>query len=87
MKAMVFIQNSSRRYDGLRREMEKNMSKGRDKYPTTATSVNHLILEWQPEPGSMQGGSVQHDNHLEFVQHNGQGEDERTANIYKNITC
>ena len=35
----------------------------------------------------MQGGSVQHDNHLEFAQHNNQVDGERTAKVYKNITC
>ena len=39
MRAMVFIQHSLRRYDGLRREMENNMSKGRYEYPTTVTSA------------------------------------------------
>ena len=87
MQAMVFIQHSPRQYDGLRREMENNMSKGRYEYPTTVTSAYNLMLEWQPEPGSMQGGSVQHDNHLAFAQHNEQGEGGRTAMIYKNITC
>ena len=45
------------------------------------------MLEWQPEPGSMKGGSVQRNNHLAFMQHNEQGEGERTAKIYKKITC
>ena len=84
MQAIVFIQNSSRLYDGLRREMENTRSKGMDEYPTTVTSAYRLILKWQPEPGSMQGG---YDNHLAFAQHNDQGNGERTAKIYKNITC
>ena len=45
------------------------------------------MLEWKPEPGSKQGGSVQHYNHLVFVQHNEQGNGKRTARIYNNITC
>ena len=44
IQAMVFIQHSPRQYDGLRREMENNMSKGRDKYRTTATSAYKLML-------------------------------------------
>ena len=44
IQAMVFIQHSPRQYDGLRREMENNMSKGRDKYRTTATSAYNLML-------------------------------------------
>ena len=84
---MVFIQHSSRQYDVLWREMENNMSKGRDDYPMTVTSAYNLMLEWQPEPGSMQGGSVQRNNYLAFVQHNDQGDRERTSKIYKNITC
>ena len=55
-----------------------------DEYPTTVTSAYRLILKWQPEPGSMQGG---YDNHLAFAQNNDQGNGERTAKIYKNITC
>ena len=51
------------------------------------TSAYNLMLEWQTEPGSMQGGSVQYDNHLAFAKHNDQGDGERTAKIYKNITC
>ena len=39
IQAMVFIHHSSRQYDGLRREMENNVSKGRDEYPTTVTSA------------------------------------------------
>ena len=87
MQGMVLIQNSSRQYDRLRREMENNMMKGRDEYPTAVTSAYNLMLEWQTEPGSMQGGSVQYDNHLAFAKHNDQGDGERTAKIYKNITC
>ena len=87
MQAMVFIQNSSRQYDGLRRKMENNMSKGRGKYPTTVTSVYNLMLEWKTEPGSMQGRSVQRENHLLFEQKNEQDNGEITANIYKIITC
>ena len=45
------------------------------------------MLECQPEPGSIQGGKIQRDNHLEFAQHGKQGDNERTAKIYKNITC
>ena len=84
---MVFIHHSSRRYDRLQREMENNMSKGRDKYPTTVTSAYNLMLEWQPKPGSMQGGKIKCDNKLAFTQHGKQGNNEMTANIYKNITC
>ena len=87
MQAMASIQHSSRWYDGLQRKIEKNTPKGRDEYPTTVTSSYNLILEWQPEPGSIQGGSVQHDNHLAFGQHNKKGKGEGTAKIYKNITC
>ena len=65
----------------------KNMSKGRDEYPTTVKSAYNLMLEWKPEPGSMQGGAIQHENHLAFTQHNEQGDSERTARIYKNIAC
>ena len=67
--------------------MENSMSKGWDEYPTTVTSAYNLMLEWQTEPGSMQQGSVQRDNNLEFVQHNKQGEGERTEKIYNKITC
>ena len=35
------------------------------------------MLEWHPEPGSMQGGKVQCDNHLAFAQHNKKGKGER----------
>ena len=80
MQAMVFIQNSSRQYNGLQSEMENNMSKRRDEYPTTVTLVYNIILEWHTEPGSMQGGSV-------FEQHNNQENGKRAAKIYKNITC
>ena len=45
MQVMVFVQHSSRQYDGLRRKMEKNMSKGRYKYPTAVTSACNLMLE------------------------------------------
>ena len=86
MQAMVFIQNSSRQYDGLRRKMENNMSKGRYEYPTTVTSAYNLMLEWRTEIGSMQVGSVQRDNHLVFAQHNDQGDGKIIAKIYKNIT-
>ena len=85
MQVMAFIQKSPRRYDGLRRKMDF-FSKGRDEYPTTVTSVYNLILECQPEPVSMQGVTVQYDNHPAFVQHNEQGEGKRTAKIYKNVT-
>ena len=51
------------------------------------TSAYNLMLEWQPEPGSMQEGTVQCDNHLAFAQHNDQGDGKITAKIYKNITC
>ena len=67
--------------------MENNMSKGRDKYPTTVTSSYNLILEWHPVPGIMQGGSLQRNNHLSFAQHNEQCEGKITTKIYKNITC
>ena len=87
MQDVVFIHHSSRRYDGLQREMENNMSKWRDEYPTTVTSAYNLILEWQPEPSSMQVDKIQRNNHLEFSQHNEQGNNERIAKIYKNITC
>ena len=39
IQAMVFIQHSSRQYDGMRSEIENNTSKGRDEYPTTVTSA------------------------------------------------
>ena len=87
MQAMSFIHKSSRRYDGLRSEMEKNMSKGRDAYPTEVTSAYNLMLEWQPGPGLMQGGLLQRENHLEFAQHNEKDEGKITAKIYKHITC
>ena len=45
MQSMSFVQHSSRQYDGLRRKMEKNMSKGRYKYPTAVTSACNLMLE------------------------------------------
>ena len=83
MQAMVFIQHSSRRYNRLRREMGGDMSKGRDKYPTTVTYAYNLMLEWQTEPGSMQGGTIKRDNHMVFAQQNEQGDIERTAKIYK----
>ena len=38
MQEMPFIQNSSRRYDGMRHETENNMLKGREEYPTNVTS-------------------------------------------------
>ena len=44
------------------------------------------MLEWQQNPGSMQGGKVQRDNHLVFVQHNEQDEGKITEKIYKDIT-
>ena len=46
MQAMVFIQNSSSRYDGLRCMMENDVSNRRDEYPTTVTSAYNLMLEW-----------------------------------------
>ena len=67
--------------------MENIISKGRDKYPTMVISAYYLMLDWQPKHGSMQGGSVQRDNHLAFTQQNYQGDGKITANIYKNITC
>ena len=70
MQAMVFVQHSSRQYDGLQHEMENNMSKGRDDYPTTATLAYNLMLERQPGPGSMQGRTIHRNNHLAFAQHN-----------------
>ena len=85
MQAMVFIQHSSRQYDGLWREMENNMSKGWDDYPTMVTLAYNLMLEWQPKPSSMQGGSVQRNNYLAFAEHNDQGNSKRTAKIYKKI--
>ena len=51
------------------------------------TSEYNLILERQPEKGSMQGGSVQCNNHLELVKHNDQGDGKKTEKIYKDITC
>ena len=45
------------------------------------------MLEWQLEPGSVQGGSVQCDNRLTFAKQNDQGDRNRTADIYNNITC
>ena len=87
MQAMLFIQYSSCQFNGLRSKMENTVSKGRDEYPTTVRSSYNLMLEWQPEPGSMQRGLVQRDNHLAFAQHNKQGKCKRTANIYKNTTC
>ena len=67
--------------------MENNMSKGSYNYPTMVTSAYNLILEWQPEPGSMQGGSVHRNNRLAFGQHTDQGDVKRTERIYNNITC
>ena len=67
--------------------MENSISKGRGEYPTTVKSSYNLMLEWQPEPGSTQGGPVQRVNKLEFAQHKDQRDGDRTANIYKNITC
>ena len=67
---MVFIQHSSREYNELRREMEDDTSKGRDEYSKTVTLTYNLMLEWQPEPGSMQGGAIQRNNNLEFAQQN-----------------
>ena len=63
------------------------MSKVRNEYQTTVTSAYNLMLEWQPEPSSMQVDKIQRNNHLEFAQHNEQGNNERIAKIYKNITC
>ena len=80
---MIFIQHSSRRYDGLRHEMENNMSKGRDEYPITVTSAYNLMLEWQIKPNLMQGGSIKHKNHLAFAQHNKQGTRKMIDNIKK----
>ena len=45
MQVIVFIQNSSRQYNGLRSEMENNMLKGRDEYSTTVTSEYNLMME------------------------------------------
>ena len=45
-------------------------TKGRYEYPTTVTLSYNLMLEWQPEPSSMQGGEIQRDNRLEFEQNN-----------------
>ena len=87
MQAIAFINHSLLQYDGLRSEMENNMSKGRDEYPVTVTSAYNLMMEWQPEPGSMHGVSVQRENHLAFTQHNDLGYGKRTVNIYRNITC
>ena len=61
--------------------MENNIPRGRDDHPTAVTPAYNLMLEWQTESGSMQGGSVQRDNHLAFVQHNEQGNRKITANI------
>ena len=80
---MVFIQHSSRQYNGLRREMKNNMLKGRDNYPTTVTSSYNLMLEWKPEPGSIQGGSVQCDNHLAFAEHNDQVNGKPTQPLHR----
>ena len=44
MQAMVFIQNSSRRYDRLICMMENDMSKRRDEYPTAVTLAYNLML-------------------------------------------
>ena len=63
------------------------MSKFRDEYPTTVTLAYNLMLEWQTEPSSIQGGTIKRNNNLVFVQHNKQGDSERTAKIYKNIKC
>ena len=86
MQVVVFVQNSSHQYDRLQREMKTYMSKGRGEYPTTVTAAYNLMLEWKTEPGSMQGGAIQRENHLAFSQHNEQRDSERTAKIYKNIT-
>ena len=57
------------------------MSKGRDEYLTMVTLEYNLMLEWQPEPGSIRGEVIQYNNHLAFVQHNEQGDSETTAKI------
>ena len=49
IQAMIFIQHSSRRYDRMQRELENNMSKGRDEYLTMVKSAYNLILECYPE--------------------------------------
>ena len=86
MQEMLYIQHSSRRYDILWREMENIIPKGRGEYPPTATSAYNLMLEWQLEPGTIQGGSVQRKNNLAFMKYNDQGNGKRTSKIYKNIT-
>ena len=63
------------------------MSKERDEYLTTVTSTYNLMLEWQPKPRLMHGGTVKYDNNIEFVQHNDHGEGEEAEKIYKNKTC
>ena len=67
MQVIVFKQHSSRQHNGLQHDIENNMSKGRGEYPTTVKSTYNLMLEWKPEPGSMQGGAIQRDNHLAFT--------------------
>ena len=81
MQEMLYIQHSSRRYDILWRKMENIIPKGRGEYPPTATSAYNLMLEWQLEPGTIQGGSVQRKNNLAFMKYNDQGNGKRTEKI------
>ena len=43
-----------------------------------------MMLKWQPEPGLMQGGTVQCENNLDFLQHDGQGKGEKQLRYTKN---
>ena len=40
-------------------------------------STYSLMLKWKPEPVSIQGGNMQRDNRLAFVQHADQGKGEK----------
>ena len=63
-KAMAFILQSSRKYDGLRRHLHNNMVMGNDEYPTTVTDAFNMLLEWEPDPPSIAGRAVERDTRL-----------------------
>ena len=60
-KAMDFLLQSSKNYDGIRRELHNNMVKGNNEYPSTVTYAYNMLLEWTPDPSSVRGGEVHRD--------------------------
>ena len=67
-KAMAFILQSSRKYDGLRRYLHNNMVMGNNEYPTTVTDAFNMLLEWDPDPSSIAGRAVERDTrHVSFA--------------------